>query len=273
MRAPSYKYTTANLNLRKEPSKSAIIITIIPAYSRFELIDSDDEWLKVRYYNKTGYVYKDYVSVTKMTTSNVHLRAQPSKKSDSMMIIKKHQQVELVNEEGEWSQVFYDGKLGFIYSDYLSDDGSKVNPDKLALFYSNPAKYVNDYKIKSPTSFLLLTDLKSKLTYVFEDNKGTWKELYKWPSTIGASATPTITGTFHINGRKPFFGTDKYQVKHATRIKNGYYYHSILYDPTGTRVIDERLGQALSHGCIRLATENAKWIYDNILDGTTVIIH
>ena len=42
-----------------------------------------------------------------------------------MMVIKKHQQVEVVNEEGEWSQVFYDGKLGFIYSDYLSDDGAK----------------------------------------------------------------------------------------------------------------------------------------------------
>ena len=39
------------------------------------------------------------------------------------------------------------------------------------------------------------------------------------------------------------------------------------------RIIDDRLGEALSHGCIRLAPENAKWIYDNILDGTTVVIH
>ena len=134
-------------------------------------------------------------------------------------------------------------------------------------------KYVNDNKIKNPTPFLLTTDLKAKQTYVFEDNKGTWKELYRWPSTIGAPVTPTITGTFHISGRKPSFGTDRYQVKYATRIKDGYYYHSILYDPSGTRIIDDRLGEALSHGCIRLAPENAKWIYDNILDGTTVVIH
>ncbi len=273
MREPIYKYTIKNLNLRKEPSKSAVIITIIPAYSRFELIDSDDEWFKVLYDNRMGYVYKDYVSITKVTTSNVHLRAQPTKKSQSMKIIKKHQNVEVVHQEGLWSQVFYDGKLGFIYSEYLSDDGAKQDPDKLAMFYYDMTKYVNENKVKSPTPFLLTTDLKSKQTYVFEDVKGTWKELYKWPSTIGAAETPTITGTFHINGRKPFFGTERYQVKYATRIKNGYYYHSILYDPTGTKIIDDRLGESLSHGCIRLAPENAKWIYNNIMDGTTVVIH
>ena len=273
MRAPINKYTITNLNLRKEPSKSAMIIKVIPAYSRFELIDSDDEWLKVLYDDQIGYVYKDYVSVTKVTTSNVHLRAKPSKNSQSMKVIKKHQEVEVVDQDGLWSQGFYDGKLGFIYSGYLSDDGAKSDPDKLAVFYTDMTKYVNDNKIKSPTPFLLATDLKAKQTYVFEDDKGTWKELYRWPSTIGAPATPTITGTFHINGRKPSFGTEHYQVKYATRIKDGYYYHSILYDPSGTRIIDDRLGEALSHGCIRLAPENAKWIYDNILDGTTVVIH
>ena len=273
MRAPINKYTITNLNLRKEPSKSAMIIKVIPAYSRFELIDSDDEWLKVLYDDQIGYVYKDYVSVTKVTTSNVHLRAKPSKNSQSMKVIKKHQEVEVVDQDGLWNQVFYDGKLGFIYSEYLSDDGTKANLDKLAAFYYDMTKYVNDNKIKSPTPFLLTTDLKAKQTYVFEDNKGTWKELYRWPSTIGAPVTPTITGTFHISGRKPPFGTDRYQVKYATRIKDGYYYHSILYDPSGTRIIDDRLGEALSHGCIRLAPENAKWIYDNILDGTTVVIH
>lgn len=46
--------------------------------------------------------------------------------------------------------------------------------------------------------------------------------------------------------------------KYATRIKYGYYYHSILYDSTGSYIIDGRLGMALSHGCIRLDTDNAK---------------
>lgn len=40
-----------------------------------------------------------------------------------------------------------------------------------------------------------------------------------------------------------------------------------------TKVKDGRLGMRLSHGCVRLAIENAKWIYDNIPSGTTVIIY
>lgn len=59
MRATDYKYTIANLNLRKEPSKSAKIMTVIPAYSRFEVLDTDDEWLQVSYQQQVGYVYKD----------------------------------------------------------------------------------------------------------------------------------------------------------------------------------------------------------------------
>ena len=75
MRATEYKYTITNLNLRKDPSKSAKILTVIPAYSQFEVLDSDDEWLQVSYNQQVGYVAKDYVSTTKMTTSQVHLRA------------------------------------------------------------------------------------------------------------------------------------------------------------------------------------------------------
>ena len=53
---------------------------------------------------------------------------------------------------------------------------------------------------------------------------------------------------------------------------DGYYYHSILYDKTGKNIKDGRLGEALSHGCIRLNPDNAKWIYDNIPKGSKVII-
>ena len=99
-----------------------------------------------------------------------------------------------------------------------------------------------------------------------------WSLLYKWDSTVGKPSTPTIKGTFFVNGRKPYFGTDNNRVKYATRIKGSYYYHSILFNADGTEIKDARLGLALSHGCIRLAVENAQWIYDNILDGTAIVI-
>ena len=39
------------------------------------------------------------------------------------------------------------------------------------------------------------------------------------------------------------------------------------------RVVDNTLGTPASHGCIRLKTNDAKWIYDNIDDDTKVIIN
>ena len=135
-------------------------------------------------------------------------------------------------------------------------------------------RFVNDNNIKSPTTNLITTDLANKITYIFEKGDNSqWILLYQWSCTVGKPETPTITGTFYVSGRKPFFGSDTYMVKYATRIKGSYYYHSILFNSEGTEIINDTLGEALSHGCIRLAVENAQWIYDNVLDTTTIVVN
>ena len=98
-----------------------------------------------------------------------------------------------------------------------------------------------------------------------------WKDIKGYEGLYQVSNT----GKVMRNNRllTPYFGTDKYRVKYATRIRGLYYYHSILYNASGTEVIDGTLGEALSHGCIRLETYNAEWIYDNVPDETTVFIH
>lgn len=144
---------------------------------------------------------------------------------------------------------------------------------KYTNFNTNMIDFVMENQIVSPTDYLITTSLKNKYTYIFKNANGKWDMLYKWSCTVGKPSTPTVKGIFNIAGRKPGFGTSEYSVKYATRIIGAYYYHSILYNSTGEFVIDGRLGMALSHGCIRLATKNAKWIYDNIPDTTTVIIN
>ena len=151
-----------------------------------------------------------------------------------------------------------------------TDKFDKINYEN---FSKDMTKFVNENYIYSSTNYLLTTDLKNKYTYIFNKNNSSWIQIYKWKCTVGKPKTPTITGVFQISGRKPYFGDENYSVKYATRIIGGYYYHSVLYDSTGSYIIDGRLGQALSHGCIRLNTNDAKWIYENILDGTTVIIN
>ena len=190
-------------------------------------------------------MYKSYLSTSKYPWTNLNLREEKSINSKILIVIPQKSRIEVLQVDGGWSKVVYNDLIGYVFNYYLSDDGNRPNDLDYTYFY----------------------------TYIFKKNNGEWEQLYKWKSTIGKSATPTIKGRFYINGRKPSFGTDEYLVKYATRIKDGYYYHSILYDSSGKDIKDGRLGQELSHGCIRLDTNNAKWIYENILDSTTIIIH
>lgn len=270
----SYKYTLANTNLREEKSTSSNVITVIPIGSKVQVIGAEEDWYEVLYNGQRGYLYSDYLSKTKYTWTGVTLRSYPSAESNPVTIIPTKSIVQVISVNGDWSYAIYDNQVGYIFSYFLSDDGNPPEEYNFEYFYTDMTKFVNDNQIKSPTINLITTDLENKLTYIFEKNPdGSWNLLYKWPCTIGKPSTPTIKGTFYVSGRKPYFGSDTYRVKYATRIRGSYYYHSILFNPAGTEIIDDRLGLALSHGCIRLAVENAHWIYDNILDKTTIIIN
>ena len=94
--------------------------------------------------------------------------------------------------------------------------------------------------------------------------------------TVGAKKTPTITGNYSIYTKRYYFDSDGgVRCFYFSPFKGGYGFHSVLYyrDPTPTRVKNGTLGQNLSHGCIRLNVEDAKWIYENCGIGTTVHIY
>ena len=269
----SYKYTLSNLNLREDKSATSNILTVIPAKSKVQVLDAEEDWYKIIYNNQIGYVYSTYLSKTKYPWTGVTLRSYPSSESNPVTTIPKKSKVQVLNISEDWSYVIYNDQEGYIFSYFLSDDGNPPKAYDFTYFYTDMTKFVNDNNIKSPTINLITTDLENKLTYIFKkDKKDIWKLLYKWECTVGKPSTPTIKGTFYVSGRKPYFGSDTYRVKYATRIRGSYYYHSILFNANGTEIIDDRLGLALSHGCIRLAVKNAQFIYDNILDTTTIII-
>jgi lipoprotein-anchoring transpeptidase ErfK/SrfK len=134
-------------------------------------------------------------------------------------------------------------------------------------------KFVNENDIVSYTDYLLVTSLKNRMTYIFKGSTNNYVLIDSFSSTVGASSTPTVTGVFRIGIRGLSFGQDKgFSAKYYTQFSGNYLYHSVIYNKAGTKVTDPRLGKALSSGCIRIPTEKAKWIYDNIPEYTTVIV-
>lgn len=123
----------------------------------------------------------------------------------------------------------------------------------------------------SSTNWLMLTDTSGCRTAIYYGHHGAWRPVKEWICSPGAPATPTVTGEFTVTGKGYSFGNG-FTCYYYTQFYGDYLYHSVLYYQNSFRVMDGRLGMHLSHGCVRLDIDNAKWIYDNIPYGTKVII-
>lgn len=148
-------------------------------------------------------------------------------------------------------------------------ENNYINYDK---FDIKMTEFVNDNKIVSKTNYLIITSTNEKVTYIYEHNDGMWEMIYKWSCTVGKPSTPTIKGVFSSGVKYPAIIDGGALAKYATNIIDEYYYHSVIYNSTEDYVTDDRLGVAVSHGCIRLATNNAKWMYENVPTETTIVI-
>ncbi|MBQ3611208.1 MAG: L,D-transpeptidase family protein [Firmicutes bacterium] len=131
---------------------------------------------------------------------------------------------------------------------------------------------------KSDTKYAIAVSRELNRVCVYKREDGRWVLKKYWKCSTGAKSTPTPKGSFKTPKKKAklnFFGmTEDYTCWYATRITGRVYFHSVLYNKySRTSVQDGRLGMNLSHGCIRMAYDTAKWIHTNIKSGTRVVIY
>ena len=130
----------------------------------------------------------------------------------------------------------------------------------------------------SDTGFLIMVDTYQCKFGVYEGSVGNWKELYFWDCVTGKPGTPTPHGEFAIYDHLWSFDGNSdspvwYSVYYASEFLPSYYIHSIIYYQGTFDILDAAMGWNASHGCIRLYTDNAEWIYNNIPGGTKVVIY
>lgn len=129
---------------------------------------------------------------------------------------------------------------------------------------------------KHPGMWILVSK-KTERTYLIDHGKVLYTMLAS-TGTKGTNATPT--GTFQIEAeREDFFYNQgsgegaKYWV--SWKDHGIYLFHSVPTDANGNFIKSEanQLGKkAASHGCVRLSVADAKWMYQNIKQGTKVVI-
>ncbi|MDD6042452.1 MAG: L,D-transpeptidase family protein [Eubacteriaceae bacterium] len=127
----------------------------------------------------------------------------------------------------------------------------------------------------SSTGWLMTTDTTSNTTCIYTGYAGHWNLHKYYRCSTGRPSDPTPKGTFYIGSRGYSFSGEKFTCLYWTGfIGTEYLYHSIIYEKDDPdKVRDGRIGYNISHGCVRLATQNAKWVYDNIPSGTKVITY
>lgn len=122
----------------------------------------------------------------------------------------------------------------------------------------------------------ILVSKKKQRVYLI--NRG--KVLYTMYASTGTGKNNTPTGTYHIQAERglSFFNAKSGEgARYWVSWKNHgeYLFHSVPINRRGQYVISEaqNLGKtANSHGCVRLSVPDAKWMYQNIKQGTKVVI-
>ncbi len=127
--------------------------------------------------------------------------------------------------------------------------------------------------IKSDTGFLIWTDLARLRVYALEYGDEGWDLLRSLPCTAGDAYHPTPTGGYLLDYKCTCIGKENmYLCRYAMCFYGSYMFHSVLYDWGGKAVIDGRLGERVSHGCVRLSPEDSRWLYETVPVGSTVLI-
>lgn len=169
---------------------------------------------------------------------------------------------------------------GIIFEYQAKQNVGKNNPKYIAIRKKmhpniNTNAYLKASGYSSPTPWLILVNQNEHMVYVFHGSKGNWICKYKYPCCVGAPSTPTPVGQFYIYGHGYYFDSGSCRCFYYSPFYGSYYFHSVLYYQTSTpqSIMDGRLGYSISHGCVRLALNNAKWIHDNIPVRTTVVTY
>lgn len=176
------------------------------------------------------------------------------------------------------------GNGGYSYfgADGIMRTGKHRVGNMTLTFRSNGRVVINNVKTKmyvraqlqtSPTKWLIMLDTNNTRVGIFKENGHLWNLQKYWVCTTGAYGSPwTPSGRFKIGYRGYEFGHG-YSCYYYTQFNKKVLFHSVLYYKNTRTIKDGRLGYHVSAGCVRLAINNAKWIYNNIPRKTTVRVY
>lgn len=143
--------------------------------------------------------------------------------------------------------------------------------------WQKPSEYRPYPDLKKYHDINIYVSLRKQRVYI-RNNQHVLYTMYASAGTGGEQATPT--GTYYIQPERGHFFYNKQSKEGAFywvswKDHGIYLFHTVPTDAHGHFITSQakNLGKkASSHGCIRLAVPDAKWLFENIPVGTKVVI-
>ncbi len=164
--------------------------------------------------------------------------------------------------------------LNFQNRNKLAQTGTADRATQVLLYSDEAIKAIKPYFIKVSTT--------DQRVYVYtHDDNDEYNILVKtFVCSTGLNSTPTPKGTFTNTGRGArwhYFTKFDCWAQYAWYIDGDIMFHSVLYAKDNENTLYSgsvsALGSKASHGCVRLAVDDVKWIWDNCSSGTKVQVY
>lgn len=153
---------------------------------------------------------------------------------------------------------------------------NKYSAQTISAYYNKlDSSTINTFDISSNTDKLIFVNIGEQKTYVYTGYTNSWSLEKEFLCSTGIENEETPVGIFEVQSRAPWFFASTYNQggKYYVQFMGNYLFHSIPFAEDQQTILDETLGEPASHGCIRLSTDDAKWLYNNVMDGSKIIIY
>lgn len=206
----------SSVNVREKASSKSALLGTAKRGAVFYRVESKNGWTKIEYGTTYAYIASQYLSVVSGDTSvvnktvyvnykRVNIRAQASSKSTLLGYATKGQKFTSYGVSGAYTKIKFNGKYGYIATQYLTSKNETQAPvSKTAVYVNN--RYVNVRAQASSKSKLLGKAYKGEKLYKLGVS-GAFTKI-EYGNAVGYVATTYLT-------TMPVSGTDKGSVAYV----------------------------------------------------------
>lgn len=127
-----YAKTTAAVNVRGSDSEQATKVSKVSKGTKVQVLEQrPNGWSKIIYDGQEGFIKSEYLNIAETVdasqfigkvkaTTNVKVRSEATTDSEAIGVLVGGDSADLISLEGEWCKIAYDGQIGYVKAEYVT---------------------------------------------------------------------------------------------------------------------------------------------------------